>query len=146
MQHLQFGVMTLSGFCIEFHRLGLRISGLGLRYTRIPSIRSSGISLVCKVLGLSPLGIHPSLPPEGTIERGWVYYFLRPLNYPFVIHLPLTSSFALCPSSSGIHLPLTSSFTLCPFVFCCSGSLNVHLHVSLPMGIGDPLPFLKYYI
>ena len=135
MQHLQFGVMTLSGFCIEFHRLGLRISGLGLRYTRIPSIRSSGISLVCKVLGLSPLGIHPSLPPEGTIERGWVYYFLRPLNYPFVIHLPLTSSFALCPSSSGIHLPLTSSFTLCPFVFCCSGSLNVHLHVSLPMGI-----------
>ena len=87
MQHLHFEVMTLSGFCIEFHRLGLRISGFQLRHTQIPSIRSSGINLVCKVLGLSPFGIHPSLPPEGMIDGWWVYYFLRPLNYLFHLQL-----------------------------------------------------------
>ena len=68
--------ITLFGFRIEFHRLGLRISGFRLCHTRIPSIRSTGINILCGVLCLSPLGIHPSLPPEGMTDGGWGYYFL----------------------------------------------------------------------
>ena len=59
--------MRLSNFFIGFHRL---------LHIPISSTCSSGVSLLCKVLGLSPLHIHLSLPPEGMIGGRWVYYFL----------------------------------------------------------------------
>ena len=59
--------MRLSNFFIGFHRL---------LHIPISSTCSSGVSLLCKVLGLSPLHIHLSLPPKGMIGGRWVYYFL----------------------------------------------------------------------